>query len=456
MSNRIDFVVRKYRLGESVFIEAEHNGKKLGHGKLMSDECLARFIKADPSGDCKYLDWMIFMAGGGQDVMDKALRLWNGEKPDDPNSLRNLCRKDFIAEQVNGHNDDNGVYYPPVSIEQAERTWAEKEQRHMFEFIMGDQDIAAEDGYGFFREWPGKDGVYERVVNVVQMWHNAQPKLLAKNKIFDRAERLRTTPHSLWSKEDSEFMAKHTDNPVKERVVLDLYAKWKPNEYSQKDAVYNTLASVLDKLTDFRRAQLLKDDRHEVIYDDEHLRVICPLTIGASIKFGSSKWCVSNRSEFDRSIDGNVYGTGHNWKSYTQRGPLVYLLFKVPMPVWCSKLAIHIPEGDLPLLSTRIYALAWYDVLNAPNTSYKHSDFVERLRAEHEATDAPMLPMTPDERALAYGNRPFGPAWTHPITGKLIETSIAKAIGKIIEWGKTFNRKKVVIDYLLDVGGVIK
>jgi hypothetical protein len=454
MSNRIDFVVQKYRLSELTFIDAELNGKKLGHGRIMSDDCLQRFVLADPSKDNKYLDWMVFMAGGGQEAMDKSIQLWKGESPDDPNSLRNLCYKDFMAEQVQGYTDDKGVSHKPVSKAEAEENWQKAEPRCYFEFLMGDQDIAVEDGYGFFREWPGKDGLYDRIVNVVQLWHNAQPKLLNQNKAIARAEALRSAPNNSWSADDAQFMAKWADNPSRELVELDLYAKWKPKEYSQKDATYNTLQAVLNKLSDIRRLQILKDDRHELIYEDAVVKVLCPLTVGSSLKYGSSKWCISNRSEFDRSIDGNNYGTGHNWKNYTSKGPLVFLLFKVPMPIWCSKMAIHIPSSDLCQLERQIKKLAWFDVQNAPSTHYTYSTMVERVREEHVAAYS-ITGLSADEKALALAGRACERAWRNQHDALRVEEALDKAVAHVVAWGLKFDTKKVVVDYLTDLSGPV-
>ena len=464
MSNRVDFVVKKYRLDELSFVDQLIDGVKLGHGKIMSDTCLAHFIAADPSGDNKYLDWMLFMAGGGQEAMEKSLLLWHGETPSDENSLRNMTHRDFIAEQVQGYTDDAGVRHEPISTAQAESNWREMEPRFLFEFVMGDQDIAAEEGYGFYREWPGNDRCYEKIVNVVKLWHDAQPKLLLKNQSVVRAARLRSTPYTFWTDEDKAFLTRFSDDPVKEPIELDIYAKWKPKEYSQKEAVYCTLDAVLMQLSDIRRAQILKDDRHEVIYEDDVVRAIAPLTVGASLKYGSSKWCVSNRSEFDRSVENNAYVGGCNWKNYVSRGPLVYFLFKVPMPLWCSKLAVHILTSDLAKLETALFiSIAWFDVENAPNTSYHWNDIARRIAVEHmqllpflTTWTAASVSLTEDEKVLALAGRAPGRAWDDLRRGAEVTRAVQSAIAAVSAWGRTFDVQKLVIDYLADSGGVIK
>lgn len=451
MSNRYDSVVKKYRLFELTFIDAEVNGKKVGQGKLMSPETLQQFVDGDPSGNCKYLDWMLFMAGGGQEAMEKALQLWQGESADDPNSLRNLCQKDFITEQVQGYTDEGGVYRPPVTKEQAQAAWEACEERTKFEFLMGDQDVAMEDGYGFYRDWPGKDRHYEKILNAVRLWHNAQPKLLARNQQFARAGRLRSVTRAQWTDDDISFMAKFSENPIQEAIELDIYSGWKPGEYSQAGARYKTVAALLGQMSDIRKMQILKDDRHQVIFEDAIVRVICPLTMGASLKFGCSKWCISNRSDFDRSFDNKSPSNGH-WKSYGDKGPLVFMCFKVPMPAWCHKVAIHIGKEELCHLDRKLYELPWFDTQNSPGGSVRCADFLKRVETEYMRSYTDVRQLNQDDMALAMGGRPAERAWNKPEGSHDILASIGQALDAVGRWGKTFDQRRLVVDYLSDAG----
>lgn len=296
--NRVEFVVQKYRLAEMTFIDMEEDGKKLGQGKLMDDAALQRFLDGGPSGTFKYLDWILFQAGGGQEAMEKSLQLWEGENETDPNSLRNQCRMDFIEEQVKGFIDEQGVRHPAVERGAAEANWKAWQERCKFEFVMGDQDVSKEDGFGFYRHWPGKNESYQKIVNTINLWHIAQPKLLAQNQRWERYQRLlkdaggdltKNKFLGTWTPDEIAFMKKCQENPPAQAVVLDIYSGWKPKEHSQAGAVYKTLNDLLRTLADVRKMQILRDVRFESIYEDDRVSVLCPLTIGASIKFGIGK-----------------------------------------------------------------------------------------------------------------------------------------------------------------------
>jgi hypothetical protein len=460
--NRAEFVIQKYRLSEQTFIESEQNGQKLGQGKLMADETLQKFMEGDPSGSLKYLDWMLFQAGGGQNTMEKTLQLWDGDNATDPNSLRNQCRADFIAEWTRGFVDDKGLRHAPVSKAEAETAWKSWEKRGKFEFVMGDQDVALEDGFGFYRHWPGKDGQYLKIVNAVKLWHMAQPKLLAQNQRYARFLHLRAQPVSSYG-DDTAFMQKCMETVPPTKVVLDLYAGWKPKEYSQSTAVYKTLDDLLHCLADVRKLQILRDIRFEQIYEDCAVKAVCPLTIGASIKFGIGKWCVCNRSEFDRSFEVNTSTTEGNWQRYSKTGPLVFLSWKRPMPAWLHKIAIHINKDKLRYLTGRWDDVNWIDCQNQ-QTATSYHDILERIRNENMAgivrlkrlqgQDPPLDPLGPSGSAESFyqwGGREPGPAWKDIETGHSVIGSLTKVLAAIQLWAPTFKHDRIVLDYTTDI-----
>lgn len=438
--SRFDFVKQKYRLSELSFVDGESNGKKLGHGKVMADETFQRFVDADPSGTGKYLDWMLFMAGGGQEAMEKSLRLWEGDGPQDPKALRNQCHHDFVAEQTAGYTDDHHVPHPSVSAEEAEKNWRDCEESLRFEFLMGDQDIANENGYGFFRSWPGKNKLYERVINAVQFWHNAQQKLALQNQEMKRAERLRNGPISLWTNEDHKFMSDWAGGGT--WIDLDIYSGWKPREYSQAKARYKSIDALLAPLKDIRKSQILKDERFDLVYEDQVMRVICPLTVGASLKYGCIKWCVSNRTDYDLSFE--QQGQQH-WKTYAEKGPLLFMLFKIAMPPYCHKLAVLLPTVSLANCSTyEVTDARWYDCKNE-QTGTTRAILLGRIKNEHFTH---FQPIDANDRALAYGDRPPANAWNHPAEGERVLASIAKATEAIAAWARKFDHRRIVVDYL--------
>ena len=461
--NRVEFVIQKYRLAETTNVEAEESGKRLGLGKIMADETFQHFLDSDPSGNFKYLDWLLFQAGGGQDAMDKSLALWNGQGDADPNSLRNQCRADFIEEQVKGFTDDQG-YHAPVKRDVAEQAWTRIEERSKFEFLMGDQDVALEEGYGFYRYWPGKNKHYDKIVNAIKLWHMAQPKLLAQNQRYERWQRLKQQAPPLWTKDDEAFMRRCQDSAPPPLVDLDIYTGWKPKEYSQTGAAYKHMNDLLRVLADVRRMQILRDIRHEKIYEDERVTAICPLTIGASIKYGIGKWCTCNRTEFDRSFDARGMTTETNWQRYNRMGPLVFLSWKVPMPAWLHKVAIHITSANLTRLSGQWNDVNWIDCKNE-QTATGYSSIRERIMNEHMdrepnqlvRLDMPAAGMesVSDERFYRWGGRKPGRAWGDQRTSTQVLGSFHAALDAIRRWAPTFDTGRVVLDYVTDIGSAV-
>jgi len=467
-SNRIDFVVQKYRLAEQTLVEAEENGRKLGLGRVMAEETLQRFVDGDPSGNNKYLDWMLFQAGGGQEMIEKSIQLWEGENESDPNSLRNQCRADFLKEQTEGYTDDNSVRHLSVSQVQAIANWKAWEPRSRFEFIMGDQDVALEEGYGFWRHWPGKNGVYAKIVSAVKLWHMAQPKLLAQNQRFERFTRLTRTSRCQLSHEDRQFVEKCQETPLPPLVVLDLYSGWRPKEYSQPSAVYRNVGDLLRTLADVHKLQILRDVRFEKIYEDEQLLALCPLTVGAAIKFGIGKWCVSNKTEFDRSFESRAHSLSAplpevNWYKYNRIGPLVFMCWKVPMPAYLHKLALHIDRKKLRGLDGTWNDVNWFDCMNQ-QVAIAYPEVQHRVKREAGHDSQFFFPATnsdgighvsAEESYYKWGGREPGQAWTNPQTAIQVLSTLSKCLEAVQIWATRFDPDRVVLDYVTDVGAVV-
>lgn len=403
-SNRRQYVISKYRL------EAISDIESIGPGPIMDPATFQRFVDGDPSGNLKYLDWMLFMAGGGQTVMRQALALWKGNGLNDALSLRNLAHDDYVAEQMAGHVDEvSGVKHAPVSALEAEKRWSAYEPEALHEFIMGDQDISAYGGFGFYRHWPGKDGYYAKIVEAVQLWHKSQSKLKARNSA-------------------------NKDGRIG-NIDLDIYRGWSLTSFSQEDAVYGRFSALTEALTCVRVDVILENIRAENIYEDIYLKAVCPLTVGASIKFGIPRWCTANRSDFERAC-ASEYQTSYSWKNYTGRGPLVYLTFKSSSQYSVlnsvASLALHLEPGTLSILRQRSKdTLANLPVYDADNTAPQahYSDIVRALTASHV-------------RELN--------ATTSDLGSKL-QASLDKAIDAIALWYESFDMSTLEVDPLFNV-----
>ncbi len=362
--NRADFVRQKYQLDRQTFIEQKIDGKALGAGPVMSEECFQKFVESDPSGNGKYLDWMLYMAGGGHDAAVKAQILWDGESATDEHSLLNILHKEYVEERTAGYEDSlTRKKVPAVVREVAEADWTKKQAEIKAEFYLGDQDLACEDGFGFYRNWPGKDNHYANIVAYVRNWDASIAKFRAQNASI--AARMAKAVKLGAPDPDSADEPEERD-PSATVIELDIYKGWKLESLLQPAAVYNNLAKLTAVLNGRVRDTALADTRHEIVFENEHVTAVCPYTIGASVKFGHYRWCTSSKSDFDRAMQNQGAITGGNWATFASKGPLVYIRFKQPMPPYYSMLAAHhTSEGRKGRLKGE--KIDWYDLRNERN-----------------------------------------------------------------------------------------
>lgn len=76
---------KKYRLDDSTFIAANGpNGQPLGRGPVMDPEVIAKFNELDNTTDKRYVDWMLYQAGGGANHFHKSMEMWGEGSPETP------------------------------------------------------------------------------------------------------------------------------------------------------------------------------------------------------------------------------------------------------------------------------------------------------------------------------------------------------------------------------------
>jgi hypothetical protein len=243
----------------------------------MDEDCIRKFVDGDPSATSKYLDWMLHQAGGGRDVLDRAMTQWSKGEHGEP-SLRTQIRECYISQRISGWKDDLGNPVPPVSEEDAEKLWEANENEMKWYHIYGDEDYVTQGGFGFYRSWPGPDGRYSVIVDAVQRFHRHSTALRAKG---------RSTDLSLWN--------------------------------------YPSITSLLVVLKDVTAAELKASVDYDLVYSDEWVQVYCPYNIGASLKLGIVKWCTSSESMFMSALGGE----GKNrWKEYANESALYYCHFR--------------------------------------------------------------------------------------------------------------------------------
>jgi len=74
---------KKYRLDEAVAINAVgSDNRPLGRGPLLDPEVFNKFAELDDTPDKRYLDWMLYQAGGGAEAFEKAKKQWGDDTPE--------------------------------------------------------------------------------------------------------------------------------------------------------------------------------------------------------------------------------------------------------------------------------------------------------------------------------------------------------------------------------------
>lgn len=250
-------------------------------GPKMDDECIQAFIDNDPSGNCKYLDWMLLQAGGGTERLNKSVMQWekgdHGESP-----VRDTLRERYVKDCMAGYTDEDGKYVMPVTEEVAIAQWEESEcEAYKAQHVYGDEEYVLT-GFGFYRSWPGNNALYEQIVQAVHRFHKYQQKLKSLGK------------------------------------SIDLNA-----------ANYPNLRDLQSALADITFLEIKNHVDCEEVYNDGRLLVVCPYNIGASLKHGHQKWCTANESMFKQAITGD----GPNrWKEYAKDSALYYCRFTGASP----------------------------------------------------------------------------------------------------------------------------
>jgi hypothetical protein len=412
--SRISDVQHKYRLTDCS--QVSHNG--LGHGPIMDQDTFGTFVRLDPSGNSKYLEWMIFQAGGGQSAMCKMHHMWHGESAKDKLGQGAAIRQDFLESSLRGFTDEQGEYHPPVKQATALTRWNDGVHEQMYrQFHVGDEDVALEGGFGFYRHWQSRQSLYDGIVETIKLWHGQQAALKAYN------EELRAAGH--------------------DAIELDIYAKWSFSGYDQSRAVYGNLAQLQQAMRAVQWKKVLLDVRHDTVYDDDLLHVVCPLTVGASVKWGVDKWCTANDSNMQEALTGQSPIKSH-WENYLAQGPVVYWCWKIPMPPYLWRLAQHFKTPEMRYLPADFHKkLRWINAQNMPEASC-YKDIKHLILNEHQRECA-KREGDAHELYLSYGNREPGRAWQDEALGRTVLETFEASCAAVRLWAQSFDTHRIVV-----------
>jgi hypothetical protein len=81
--SKTDEIRKKYRLDQEVNIYARApDGTRIGHSVILDQAVFNKFAELDKTRNKKYLDWMLFQAGGGVEAFKKSRDNWGDGTPD--------------------------------------------------------------------------------------------------------------------------------------------------------------------------------------------------------------------------------------------------------------------------------------------------------------------------------------------------------------------------------------
>jgi len=387
-----------------VYLERPED-KPLGHGPKVELDVIKKLILADSTPDQRWLNWIFFQAGGGQRAKDAAKRAMEQTK------------ERFIDERVNGfENPDTKEKFKPVPKPEAEARWAAVEPRWQEILISADQDVVDHLGvFGYHRAWPGKEKIYSRVVKAVSTLLKLEDKLEQMNteRVTTGAEAISASPNTLATLDDMEKVIRKVER-----------------YYASKEA---------------------RDDIEvEQIFENDYVRLLCPLTYAASVRYGFDNWPFSNRGTFDEVLD-TEHSFRDAWKSTAQRSVLVFWYWKVPMPSWISRkdnefhryelvnLALEIPRTSM-VFDAGSPNLVFHDEENAANMTYEQV----RKMIQDEPTRLP----DPQDEEMPVKRGPN--AYSSAQEAAARDIALGKAFEAVMNWAERFDAKRVKADVFKD------
>jgi hypothetical protein len=368
----------------------------------INPDVLDRLVKADPTPDKRWLEWIMFNAGGGKQAHAKSVSDAAGAK------------SKFINTRVAGYTL-NGVTYAPMLREKAEELWKKNEATIINLIMHGDQPLIDRcHTFGYYRTWPGKDNRYAHVVDAMQQFMAVYPQLKKLNAEL-KAQGKTTLADS----------PRRIENPTE-------------------------MLNVVDEVKRHIAAKKARTDvREETVYDDDNLSVIVPLTYAAALKYGYSGWNVANPETFERVL--TVKGAAGNWQdpwntiTSSQQVPF-FIHFKAPVPGWTSSKRGEYKQYDFTDL---VLPLSVNDAEKVEPKSWSVIDQENRVDTTlwdvtSAITSAGAKAQPEDASPLDISMNAWGQTNQSPEEAQSVVDSLNKAVKEIQRWIKEFDHQKIV------------
>lgn len=379
--------------------------KPLGYGPKVHPDVIRKLFDLDKTPGQVWLEWILHQAAGGDRARESSLRAMEQMK------------QRFMDERLHGYQHaKTREVFPPIDKSEAERRFKAVEHRFAEVLVSADQDVVEKLGvWGFFRDWPGNQGIYQKVHEVFTVWSELQPKLEQMNREMERESKqpLPSSPKEIADVEAMEGLCK--------KIV---------RYYASKEA-----------RDDIRLASWRGNDW---IYNDDLVIAICPLTYAASARYGCDGWSFSNRDAFERLLlDENNFND--NWGAATKKGTFwVFLRFKCPMPRWVGRKNNQFQVYELTNLALEMSkghgSLAGWTITNEEGQMMTTDSVVSMIRQEVLRGADPADQELPVKR---------GPnVYTTTEEADRVVNSFLAAVKTVESWLSGFDAKRIKADAL--------
>ena len=366
----------------------------LGDGPLVEDEVIETLLGADTTENGEWLDWIFFQAGGGAPAEEKRLT-----------ALEEI-KKMYYAERLEGFEHPvTHAWVPPRPKDEVDVRWARAEPTFLNMLFVLDQDsvIKTQGGFGFYRAMPGRDRIYQKVAGAVTHYLALAHRAAGSDVGAATPEGMET-----WQE-------------------LDAHSKAVIRHYAAQDV---------------RHAGVEK--HNNLVYSDEVLDIMVPLTFPTSVKYGYPKWSFSSPDVYKEVRAGRKQY--FDWKATVETNRFyAFITFHVPVPgwmrgreeFWFTNLALELPRD----LSTGMAAVA------SPDEWMVWDEENQFTRTIADVKKAIL-----DEPA-----RPLPPPNTEPITlgAKMVKTPeeaqhivqhLDAGLAALVEWAKDFDFQQMSPD----------
>lgn len=273
---------------------------------LMLLETVERLVAIDTTPDQHWLDWIFFQAGGGHDAVRARERAFE------------RIHTRFFEERRHGFtHPETHEYVAPMSEEVIEQRWARREAafHDLLDVVDGDKIEMFDGTFGYERDWPGYRGIYDKVEKALTVFLNLLPQA-------------------------EEVGAAAPDDPNEYRGLGELQraSRKMGRAVASKDVRYSGHPSRQDNL----------------IYDDDYLTVMAPLTYATSVRYGHANWDISDPEKFQQLIGSNE-ARNYEWRDYTKTVVPVFINFKVPMPSRVTRTLKSVSQPSLTNLVLELH-----------------------------------------------------------------------------------------------------